>query len=136
MSDNGARGVWEQELLWDATPWAARILVLVELPKPCHDCIPMYTHASILWKGRSAWESLWGWAGFWPRDAPTDNQMPSVVTSSVSLQNASSMTRRKSSTAQQDPACKRLLAKLATKGVDVQNDDTWVRLSMFFANRG
>ena len=41
------------------------------------------------------------------------------------------MTRRKSSTAQQDPACKRLLAKLATKGVDVQNDDTWVRLSMF-----
>jgi hypothetical protein len=65
------------------------------------------------------------------RDAPTDNQMPSVVTSSVSLQNASSMTRRKSSTAQQDPACKRLLAKLATKGVDVQNDDTWVRLSMF-----
>ena len=128
--DNGARGVWEQELNWDATPWAARILVLVELPRPCHSGNTVYTHASILWKGRSAWENLWGWNGFWPRHAFTvttnngSNKTPAVSASCPTLKLASS-------TAQKDADCKRLLAKLAARGVDVTNDNSWVRLSLF-----
>ena len=33
--------------------------------------------------------------------------------------------------ARKDPDCKRLLAKLAARGVDVQNENTWVRLLLF-----
>ena len=56
--------LWQAELEHSSTPWAARILVFCELPRPCHTG-DWQLHASIRWLNKP-WVTLFGWRGFPP----------------------------------------------------------------------
>ena len=62
-----AQVLWDAVMAWDLSPWCGRVLVFVELPRPCHAGPVRGVHLSALWKTCKKWQTLCGWSGFWPR---------------------------------------------------------------------
>ena len=109
---------WKNELGFNSRPWAAKILVLVEFGRPCHES-RMRTHGSILWKKGAAWSTLWGWSGFLPRQ----RGQAAPPSAPVVVPRVPSPARVVS--------CAPLLQMFRKKGIDVSDDDNWVLLSVF-----
>jgi hypothetical protein len=82
----------EATVLWDAvraedpSRWVGRMLLFVELRRPCHSGSIAGLHASVIWRSATAWATLFGWRGFWPRghdldaapSAPTARTAPPI----------------------------------------------------------
>ena len=114
-----AEPTWTNELAFNPQPWCARIVILVEFARPCHQGV-MHTHGSILWKSEKTWATVWGWAGFRPRVA-AQAQTPSVpIRASVQASIV-----QLAVPAHYGP----LLTKLRRKGVDLTSDESWVLLN-------
>lgn len=71
--------LWRAELEQQSSGvWQGRMLLLAEFARPCHSA--GYTlHASVLKKGATEWERMWGWSGF---GASTSSHREPVVANS------------------------------------------------------
>ena len=73
--ESEARALWDAELAINWGSWHSRVLVLAEFGPSCHSSGLQGLHVSRLKKG-GAWETLYGWVGFWPRGADGEPQRP------------------------------------------------------------
>jgi hypothetical protein len=78
--------LWEAVKVADPSRWVGRMLLFVELRRPCHSGSIAGLHASVIWRNATAWATLFGWRGFWPRghdldvapSAPTARTAPPI----------------------------------------------------------
>ena len=115
-----ARTLWDRELALDSSLWKARLLIFVELHKPCHSGLHFF-HASILRKA-GVWEVFFGWRGF------KNNEAAPAVIAPAAMPAASSSGTAVSSRPTDSPEAQ-WQSKLSQLGGGGADD--WVELSKF-----
>ena len=80
--ESAAAVLWRQEMANEATAgaWAGRVLVFVQMPKPCHSG-DFELHSSVLWR-QGKWSSVFGWSGFPSLDSAARHDPPVVASAS------------------------------------------------------
>ena len=56
----------------ESLPMVGRLLLFAELRRPCHSGSIVGLHVSVVWRSATAWATLFGWRGFWPRGHDQD----------------------------------------------------------------
>ena len=117
--------LWTSELARNKAPWFARVLVFVEMPRPCHSG-SFSTHSSILMnQANSDWAKLWGWQGFGIFPAAAVRSAPAAaVRSAMPVARPSGCTK-----------WKECLKRLSGPSVSLADGD-WVQLTKFLKEVG
>jgi len=120
--------LWKSELAHSTALWFARVLVFVEMRRPCHSG-PFSTHASILLnKEDSHWAVLWGWRGF---GVPLGAAKRSAGSGSAGPSSPSSAVARPTGDAQWRACLKRLSGPSGSLAAE-----DWVQLTKFLKEVG
>ena len=123
--------LWRSELAHSRAPWFARVLVFVEMRRPCHSG-PFSTHASILLNREdSDWAVLWGWRGFGIHPGTAQRSAAVVAAGSVGFSSPSSAAARPTGDAKWRACLKRLSGPSGSLAAD-----DWVQLTKFLKEVG
>ena len=140
-----ARPLWERELTLNRDLWKARVLIFIELPRPCHSG-SHHIHGSILRK-TGDWEVLFGWRGFKQGAASSgpagelDKQGENVKEQAKSKESASApAVPAEAQSSQPDvvvrqPALseRQLETRWQAKLKNMEAEGEWIRLSAFLS---